>query len=220
MTSGYLNINLPDQLNEITIGQLMELQETPDLTDIEAISILSGISVEELKNVSNADDFQVFADVVSSLSHQITHLYNSDIIVEYITFNPGKNSVKVKVIRDLSVEPAGAFMAARDIIAEEISTQKTKYGEDNFDGYFNPSLKACCQVLAQYFYCKVTGKKYNEYDAEEFCAEIKKLRVTEALPIAKHFFTCYPNLSNRKQATCVSSFCAGKTCWDTFLREV
>jgi len=196
--SGYLYINLPDQLNEITIGQLIELQERPDLNDVEAISILSGIAVEELKNVSNMDDFRVFGDIVSSLSHQITHLYNSDAIPEYITFNNDKTNRKVKVIYNLSVEPAGAFMAARDIIAEEINIQKAKHGEDNFSGHFNPSLKACCQVLAQYFYCKVTGKKYNEYEAEEFCAEIKKLRVTEALPIAKYFFTCYPSLSKPK----------------------
>jgi hypothetical protein len=196
--AGHISISLPDQLNEITVGQLMELQERPDITDIEAISILSRIAVEELKNVSNMDEFRVFEDIVSSLSHQITHLYNSDAIPEFVPFNIGKTSLKVKVMRNLSVEPAGAFMAARDIIAEEISIQKAKHGEDNFTGYFNPSLKACCQVLAQYFYCKVTGKKYNEYDAEEFCAEIKKLRVTEALPIAKHFFTCYPSLSKPK----------------------
>jgi hypothetical protein len=99
---------------------------------------------------------------------------------------------------NLSVEPAGAFMAARDIIADEINGHINLYGKDDWQRYFNPSLKACCQVLAHYLFCRVTGKKYDEYEAEEFCNEIKKLRVTEALPIAKHFFTCYPGLSKRK----------------------
>jgi hypothetical protein len=96
------------------------------------------------------------------------------------------------------VEPSGAFMAARDIIADEINEHIKKYGEDNWKDNFNPSLKACCQVLAHYFFCRVTNKRYNEYEAEEFTNEIKKLRVTEALPISKHFFTCYPSLSKRK----------------------
>ncbi|HEX8023645.1 hypothetical protein, partial [Mucilaginibacter sp.] len=107
-------------------------------------------------------------------------------------------TIRVKVMQNLSVEPAGAFMAARDIIAEEISTHIKTHGEDDWQEYFNPSLNACCQVLAQYFYCRATGKKYNEYEVESFIDEVKKLRVTEALPISKHFFTCYPSLSIAK----------------------
>jgi len=89
-------------------------------------------------------------------------------------------------------------MAAREIIADEINEYISQHGVGSLKENFNPSLKACCQVLAHYFFSKVTGKNYNEYEAEEFCNEIKKLRVTEALPIAKHFFTCYPNLSRQK----------------------
>jgi hypothetical protein len=107
----------------------------------------------------------------------------------------GKRSVDVKVTHNLSVEPAGAFMAASDIIADEINEHIKQYGEEHWKEHFTPSLKACCHVLAHYFFCRATGKKYNEYEAEEFCEEIKKLGVTEALPIAKHFFTCYPALS-------------------------
>jgi len=106
--------------------------------------------------------------------------------------------VTIAVIKNLSVEPAGAFMAAREIIAGEINEHIADYGEDDLMESFNPSLKACCQVLAHYFYCRVTARQYDEYEAEEFCNEVKKLRVTEALPIAKHFFTCYPNLYKPK----------------------
>ena len=89
-------------------------------------------------------------------------------------------------------------MAAREIIADEISECIKIYGEEDWQDYFNPSLKACCQILAHYFYCKATSKPYNEYEAEAFTTEIKKLRVTEALPIAKHFFSCYPDLLKQK----------------------
>jgi hypothetical protein len=203
-TDGRLRVQVPTQLNEVTLGQMMDLQAKPDITDIEAIGILSGIPVHELQNIKNYDDLHVFGEAVLSLSHQIKHLYNSNAIPKEVIFTlPGANgtspqTTRVKVMQNLSVEPAGAFMAARDIIAEEINTHIKTHGEDDWQEHFNPSLNACCQVLAQYFYCRATGKKYNEYEVESFINEVKKLRVTEALPISKHFFTCYPNLSTVK----------------------
>lgn len=200
-TQGKLRVRIPTQLNEVTLGQLMDLQARPDITDLEAISILSGIPVTELHNIKNYDDLHQFGDAVLSLSHQIKHLYNSNEIPKEVIFMlPGGSGAplqktKVKVMQNLSVEPAGAFMAARDIIAEEINTHIKTHGEDDWQEHFNPSLNACCQVLAQYFYCRATGKKYAEYEVESFMDEVKKLRVTEALPISKHFFTCYPSLS-------------------------
>jgi hypothetical protein len=197
-TEGKLRVKIPGSLYEVTLGQMMEIQGKPALNDFEAISILSGLPVDQLQNVCDINDLQLFGDVIQTLAHQIKHLYNSDTIPKKITFSLGESCKTINVIGNLSVEPAGAFMAARDIIADEINGHIKQYGPDNWEEHFNPSLKACCQVLAHYFYCRATGKKYNEYEAEEFCNEIKKLRVTEALPIAKHFFTCYPALSKRK----------------------
>ncbi|HTD40694.1 MAG TPA: hypothetical protein VK671_08745 [Mucilaginibacter sp.] len=197
-TDGKLKVRIPTILNEITLGQMMQMQKKHYLNDLEAISILSGIPKEELYTVSNFDDFQVFGEYVQSLAHQIKYLYNSDIVPHKVTFMLGKRKVVVNVIRNLSVEPAGAFLAARDIIADEINAHISLYGEEGWQEHFQPSLKSCCNVLAQYFFCRATGKKYDEYEAEEFNEEIKKLRVTEALPIAKHFFSCYPDLLKQK----------------------
>jgi len=195
---GSLRVRIPTILNEITLGQMIGMQEKHYLNDLDAISILSGIPKQDLNNVINFDDFSIFSEYVQSLAHQIKYLYNSDIVPHKVTFMLGKRKVVVKVIHNLSVEPAGAFLAARDIIADEINAHIGLYGEDNWKEYFQPSLKACCNVLAQYFFCRATGKKYDEYEAEEFNEEVKKLRVTEALPIAKHFFTCYPDLLKQK----------------------
>jgi hypothetical protein len=192
---GKLRVSIPTQLSEVTLGQMMQLQDSSELKDLDAISILSGVPVAELQNVSNGDDFMAFADAVLSLSHQIKRLYNSDAIPKTIIIDLDGKQVKLDVIKNLSVEPAGAFMAARDVIADEITDHIKKYGEENWQDYFNPSLTACCKVLAYYFYCRYTGNKYDEYTAAAFTDTIKKLRVTEALPIAKHFFTSYPNLS-------------------------
>jgi hypothetical protein len=161
-TTGKLSVKIPTELNEVTLGQIMAMQQKPDLNDIEAIGILSGIAVDELYNVKHIGDFQAFTETILDLSQQIN----------------------VKVSHDLSVEPTGAFMAARDIIAEEINNHIKQHSDEDWQERFNPSLSACCQVLAHYFFCRATGQKYNEYQAEEFCNEIKKMRVTEALPIA------------------------------------
>jgi hypothetical protein len=202
-TGSKLRVKIPTQLSEVTLGQMIAMQEKPQLNDIEAISILSGIPTDDLYNVKNMEDFQLFGDAVLALSYQIKYLYNSEDIPKEVAFmldeaNEKPIQKEVKVIQNLSVEPVGAFMAARDIIAGEINAHIKQYGDENWKENFNPSLNACCQVLAQYFFCRATGKKYNEYQAEEFCNEIKKMRVTEALPIAKHFFICYPNLSKPK----------------------
>jgi hypothetical protein len=183
-THGKLRINIPSQLNEVTLGQMMALQDNPRLSDLDAISILSDVPVADLQTVRNAADFMQFANAVLSLSQQIKYLYNSDDIVKKTTLEIDNEPVTIKVITNLSIEPAGAFMAARDVIADEIAEHIKTYGEENWKDYFNPSLTACCKVLAYYFYCPATGNVYNEYAAAAFTETVKKLRVTEALPIA------------------------------------
>lgn len=195
---GKLLVSMPSALTEVTLGQLMLMQEKSTLTDLDAISILSGVAVDDLKNVKDFNDFDVFAEVVLALSNQIRCLYNSDELPAMVTFKVDGKRVKVKVISNLSVEPAGAFMAAREIIADEIQQHIAQHGEDDWQQSFSPSLKACCQVLAHYFYCRVTGKRYSEYQAEQFAETVKTIGVLEALPIAKHFFMSYPSLSKPK----------------------
>lgn len=197
-TDGKIRVRIPTLLDELTLGQMMAMQEKRYLDDLDAISILSGIPKDELHSVKNFEDFLTFGDYVSSLANQIRYLYNNDNIPNKVTFTIDGQKAPVNVIRNLSVEPAGAFLAARDIIADEINEHINLYGEEDWEDHFQPSLKACCKVLAQYFFCRVTGKKYDEYEAEAFCEEVKKLRVTEALPIARHFFTCYPNLLKQR----------------------
>jgi len=197
-TGGKLKVKIPSLLNEVTLGLLIELQEKPDINDLDAISILSGVPIEQLQNISDFDDLQEFGATVLSLSTQIKLLYNSDHLPKKIIFYSIPGNPVITVANNLSVEPVGAFMAAREIIGDEINHHIKQYGADNWQENFRPSLKACCQVLAHYFYCRTTGEKYNEYEAEDFCTEIKKLRVTEALPIAKHFFMNYPSLSKPK----------------------
>ncbi len=195
---GKIRVRIPTMLNEITLGQLIAMQDKQYLGDLDAISILSGLPKEELANVINFEDFSVFGNYVHSLSNQIKYLYQGDAVPRKVTFLMGRQEVVVDVIHNLSVEPAGAFLAARDIIADEINDHIKQYGEDNWKTHFQPSLKACSHVLAHYFFCRVTKNRYDEYEAEAFCEDVNKLRVTEALPIARHFFTSYPDLLKQK----------------------
>ncbi|MFD2145487.1 hypothetical protein [Mucilaginibacter antarcticus] len=48
---GTLSIQLPSQLQEVTLGQLMQMQQVNPLTDLDAISILSGTAVDDLKTL-------------------------------------------------------------------------------------------------------------------------------------------------------------------------
>jgi hypothetical protein len=196
--TGTLLATIPTQLHELKLGQLIAMQEQAEMSDLDAISILSNISVSELNQVVSYSELQVFNGHIVTLSQEIKHLYNSEVIPSHIKLPVKNETISIPVIKNLSVEPAGAFMAARDIIAEEISAHIAAHGEHDWQASFNPSLKACSQILAQYFYTRATGLPYDEQLAAEFTSIVEQLPVTEALPIAKYFFLNYPNLSRPK----------------------
>ena len=195
---GYISLTMPEKLEQVTLGQLIAMQTTDNLGDLQAISILSGAALTDLQNIVDVNDLQVFNNAVLNIAHQITHLYNSEAIPQKVNFTIDDKVQTVKVMKNLSVEPAGAFMASREIIADEISKHIQQNGEEDWQESFSPSLSACSRLLAQYFYCRAAGKPYNEYAAAEFEEQVKLLPVTDALPIARYFFLSYPNLSKPK----------------------
>ncbi|WP_345948266.1 hypothetical protein ABDD95_15560 [Mucilaginibacter sp. PAMB04274] len=196
--TGTIDVAIPTSLHELRLGQLMAMQATDRLNDLQAIHILSGVPLSELQQIQHFTDLQVFNDQVTVLANEIKNLYNSSDIPETITFYVANKPCVIKVIKNLSVEPAGAFMAARDLIADEINKHITLNGEGDWQQTFNPSLQLCSQILAHYFYCRVTKLPYDELPATEFTKEIEKLPVTVALPVAKYFFLSYPHLSKPK----------------------
>lgn len=128
-TTGKLLVKMPERLNEITLGQLMAMQDSSKLTDLQAISILSGAAPEDLQNISDVNDLQLFSEQVLSIAGQIKYLYNSEAVPRQTTFMIDGKPATVKVIKNLSIEPAGAFMAAREVITEEINDHIKRYGE-------------------------------------------------------------------------------------------
>ena len=196
--TGTLTVTIPTTLQELRLGQLMAMQQAGELNDLEAIHILSGVALKELQQVQSFTELQIFNDHVLQLAGEIKQLYNSEAIPETVVFNVNEKPRKIKVMKNLSVEPAGAFMAARDIIADEINRHIALHGDADWQQSFNPSLQTCSQVLAHYFYCRATGQPYDEHLAAQFTTQVDQLPVTDVLPIAKYFFLNYPNLSKPK----------------------
>lgn len=188
--SGKIKVTIPTDLTEITIGQMIAANKDPENACVIFAPILTK---EVLDNVTDFNDLTDVRDRVLSLAHQIKYCYDAGLIPEYINFG----QTRVKVIKDLSIEPAGAFLSARDIIATEINRHEELYG-DEWRAHFNPDLDCMAMVLAHYFYCRATGKLYVEKLAEEFKEEVLKLPLQTALPIARSFFLNYPNLFKPK----------------------
>ncbi len=208
-TTGKITVQIPEKLEEIALGQLMDMHSANKLSDLDAIHILSGTPLATLRGIKNFQELQQFNAHIVMLSEQIKAVYDSDSLPKSITFNINGKQKTVKVISKLGVEPAGAFLAARDVITDEINNHIKQHGEDDWKETFNPGLKACGLILAHYFYCPATGKSYNEYEAEQFFDKVKQLPFTDALPIAKYFFLNYPNLSKPK----ISCSLRVQLCW-------
>jgi len=196
--TGSLTVSIPENLHELSLKQLIAMQASANLNDLEAIHILSGVALNELQQIKDYNDLHIFNEQVLALANQIRELYASTTIPDVVKFMVNNAPKKIKVIKNLSVEPAGAFMAAREIIAEEIKKHIDKHGESNWQQTFNPSLQACSQILAYYFYTRVTGLPYDEEPASAFVAEVEKLPVAQALPIARYFFLNFQSLSKPK----------------------
>ena len=192
--NGPLPVEIPTELREVTLGMLIDLRN--DNSDIEAIAILSGVPLDRLYDAKSTDEFDQFTDYVLSLSHKLK--YDYDKVAHRVPKNVTIAGKTVDVINNLSIEPVGAFMECRDLIAEEINHHIQAFGEEDWKTYYKPDLDNAALILAHYFYCKVTGQPYDAFKAEEFKSEVVKLPITESLPIARDFFLNYPNLLRQK----------------------
>ena len=183
-TTGRKKLTIPTSLAEITLGQMIELEK-----DGNPGIIVEGLTDELFDNIVAIQDRNDIEQRILSLAHQIGYCYQELKIPDRVKF--GKDWFDVP--KNLSIEPAGAYLVSRNIIADEMN--KCEDLE-----HFRPSLNACAKLLANYFYCRVTGDVWGEQQAESFVSEVLKLPVTVALPIARYFFLNYPNLLNQNRS--------------------
>lgn len=193
--SGPVKIKIPENLNEATLGAMIQMQSVTE----NEIPLIPGLTREICDNIIEFQDLTDIRDRVLSLAHQIKYCYEGTKLPEYVVFGYKKKWLrtvpnKIKVIKNLSIEPAGAYLASRNLIVDEINRHIAIYGEDNWQANFIPSLDICAGILANYFYCPVTGLLWNEQRAETFKSEVLKLSVQDALPISRYFFLNYNDL--------------------------
>jgi len=223
-TSGPLKITIPEDIKELTIGQLMAMTPEPghSFSDLELLSKLSGIPTGEnnydtdkvcLYDTCNTDDLQPFYDVMQTIAYQLKAFITVQEIPEEVTlimphdaqasgrfkrwFNRDVKGKVVPVISNLGIAPAGAYYEAKELIRAEYELWervKAEYGEHI---EFNPSIECQAKLLAIYFYCPATGNKYST-KTDAFLDVVKQLPVTQGLPIARYFFLRFPNLSKPK----------------------
>jgi hypothetical protein len=203
--SGNIKIKIPTNLSEVTLGSMIEMQSLADGSN--EIPLIPGLTAEIVENIIEYQDLIDIRERILSLAHQIKYCYIETKVPEYITI--GTKQVKrfwyyktvpnrIKVINNLSIEPAGAYLSSRDLIVDEINKCIVEFGEDNWQTNFVPSLDACAGILANYFYCHATGQLWNEQKAEAFKSEILKLSIQDTLPIARFFFRNFNNLYKPK----------------------
>lgn len=195
-TEGTITVKIPTTLDELTIGQFI-LMSNPGLTDIEIVSLLSYVPVDELYKVRNIDDIQVFKAPILSLCYNIEYTYDSTKLPKHVVLKTDIGEKKIRIPGNLQIEPVGAYMSAYNIIADEQNKAIKEFGPDGWKENFRPSPDAALRVLAHYLYSRVYGE-YNEGKAEEFSDVVKYLSMADACPIAAFFFSRFPNLNAPK----------------------
>lgn len=193
-TEGLLTIKLPSSINEVTLGQMIELQENPELTDIGVIGVFSYVPLETLYTALNINDYEALGGNIMLLSKEIAYLKNVDVVPRKIKID-GKN---IKIGSRLTISPLGALLTTRDIIADEINRHIVIFGEDNWMPNFNPSLRACQNIMAEYLYFKVTGQPYATDCVVAFRDKVKYLPINVVLPITKALILNYPEFKDPK----------------------
>lgn len=203
-----LSIKIPENLHEISFAQLMALQN-PELTDLGTLSILSGVVEEDLYN---AKSYQLLTDKAKMYIELFLYATNKSSLEKL----PNKINViynnqvkKIKLPKRLSMEPAGAFMAAKDIISREIDVAIELFGLDEWQNNFSPSYESCAAIVNEFLFCNVTGAPWNEVKPD-FSDYVKKaenkpfdvahnMSAFDVLAIAKYFFNAYPELHGGKE---------------------
>ena len=175
--TGKIRLQIPTELTEITLGSMIAMESATG----NEIPLIPDLTAEVCDNIVNVSDLIDIRERILSLAHKIKYQYQETKLPEKL--------LGVKVPQNLSIEPAGAYLVCRDLIAEEINRHITEFGEDEWEQHFQPSLNTCALILANYFYCRVTGELWNEQKAEEFRSEVLKLSVAESLPVARFFFS-------------------------------
>ncbi len=197
--NGKLKLSIPDSLQDVTLQMMIQFQQ-PALSDLEAISALTQTPIEQLYGINDVAALnEAILPFAKSLQHQLAFTYEAGVLPKRATLRyPGGKAQTIDISADAGFYAYGAVMEARELMTTEILRHQQTYG-DTWREHLNPDLRTCGLILAHFLYNRAYPKHVpTEIDIQQFFDVVKWLPITEAAPLARHFFLSYPNLPLRK----------------------
>lgn len=190
---GDITLSIPERFEEITLGQLIDLQ-APGNNLVDEVAILSHVPKDDLYNIRNISDLASLTPAIEELTAKILMDYDSSAMPKRITVGLTEKKT-IEISEDLGIRPAGAFIAADQAINAEMEKAREQYGDD-WEEHFKPSGDTLLTVLANFLYCEVTGLPWTEKGVNSFKHVVRWVPAYQALPIAKCFFLPYLNCAS------------------------
>lgn len=197
--NGKLKLSIPDSLQDVTLQMMIRFQQ-PALSDLEAISALTQTPVEQLYGISDISALnEAILPFAQSLPHQLAYTYQTGTLPKQVTLRyPGGKVKHLTIGEDAGFYAYGAVMEARELMTTEILRHQQTYG-DTWREHLNPDLHTCGLILTHFLYNRAySGHVPSAMDIQQFFDVVKWLPITDAAPLARHFFLSYPNLPLRK----------------------
>lgn len=195
-TEGKLTLHVPSEVNDITLAILQGLEENPNATELETLSILTGEPVEKLYTVRNVDELlSTILPVMNELNAGFTQM-DKDTLPKKLTLTfPNGRAQEIKLSSTPGFYSYGAVQDAIGIIRDEFT--RMEQAETQI-----PCTKALAGVLGcLLFNLAYPAKVPTPNEMEEFTSEVVgKLPAFTAAPLAKYFFFHYPNLPVMQQS--------------------
>jgi len=188
------SVQFPVDVRDISLKQFFQLKQAKDILD--EISICTGIARNQIENFKDLKAVQVAQGLLGALSASIAQGFDGITLPDNIFIG----MKKIKVPKELRLQPIGAFMSVNDILSDHINKMQadaTKQGKtlEIVDINFTDCIP---KVLAHYFYLPYHGDDvlYSDLKAEapEYLEKIMNIPLTQAVPLGNYFFLKYPNL--------------------------
>jgi hypothetical protein len=177
--------NFPTHLNEITLGQWLQLRASKN--EIEDLSVLTGLSISEISGYKSVDDFKKCKALLQTLQTN----FERDLKQSKIPKTVKLGSKFIEVPKKLELEPIGAYVSVYNTIAAEFNTYEANGNRFSDD-------RVIADILGYYFYLPYSGEGalYDDEKAEsqEYVDLILQLPFLDAATIAMFFFAKFPNL--------------------------
>jgi hypothetical protein len=197
--NGKLKLSIPDSLQDVTLDMMIHFQQ-PALSDLEAVSALTQTPIEQLYGISDIAALnQAILPFSQSLQHQLAYTYEAGTLPTQVKLRyPGGKIQTIAIGNDAGFYAYGAVMEARELMTTEIVRHQQTYG-DTWREHLNPDLRTCGLILTHFLYnLAYPGHVPSAIDIRQFFDVVKWLPITDAAPLARHFFLSYPNLPLRK----------------------